>query len=138
MNDVLNEFCLAIQHFEGYYPPDGQYPYGTASWRNCNPGNLKYTEYTKSLGAIAKSPAGFAIFETYSDGFAALVQFISDAGHNELPAYANCTILGFFNVYAPPNDGNPTNNYATYVATAVNLPLDTPLSAIVKVASPNT
>ena len=133
MNDLLTKFCLAIQHFEGYYPPDEQYPYGTASYRNCNPGNLKYSQYTESLGAIAKSPAGFAIFSNYEDGFAALCQFVSDAAHNELKAYQNCTIDSFFFIYAPPADNNPTNTYAQYVAAYVGLPLDTPISSLGKV-----
>ncbi len=106
----------AIQDFEVYKQ-------GTRSFRNCSPGNLKMTYYTKSLGAIGQDKDNFAIFKTYEDGFNALCQFIKDAGNNKLLMYKDCTILSFFKVYAPSFE-NPTMNYARFVARRLGVEVD--------------
>ena len=41
---------------------------GTRSWRNNNPGNLRYTNWTKNHGAIGKDGDGFAIFPDVETG----------------------------------------------------------------------
>ena len=108
----LNAWALAIQQYEGYYQ-------GSASFRNNNPGNLKYTRYTESLGATASSQNGFAIFPTYQVGFSALKQFLKDASSGVLPAYKGVTIIGFFEKYSPSSDGNEPLAYANFVAKKV-------------------
>lgn len=111
----------AIKKHEGWYV-------GSRSYRNFNPGNLKLTSYTRSLGALAKGDdKGFAIFPTYDAGWEALLQFLRDAKSNQLYAYRNYahargraipSLNDFFQVYAPQSE-NDTNRYAEVVAAYI-------------------
>ena len=109
----------AIQSFEGWSN-------GSRSQRNCNPGNMKYTPYTQSLGAIKYDTDNFCIFPNYEKGFSALCQFITDAGNNKLKNYHNCTIKTFFISYS-----DNSYNYAKYVANYLGAPIDTKISGLV-------
>lgn len=85
---------LAIQTAEGWYP-------GSRSYRNNNPGNLRYAGQVAATGA---DNAGFAVFNTYDDGFAALVAQIQlDASR-----HPDWTLQDFVNNYAPPSENNDT------------------------------
>lgn len=112
----LQTFAKAIQEFEGWYPPDPDaknvYPLGSLSWRNRNPGNLKYTSLTAELGATGKDQYNLCIFESYEKGFNALCSFIRMAGENKLSRYHDCSILSFFQNYAGENQ----KKYAKFVA----------------------
>jgi hypothetical protein len=78
-----------------------------------NPGDLKFTGYTESLGAIGQIGANFCIFDTMEIGEKACIQLITDAATNKLIDYHDCTINKFIETYAqPPVLGN-------YVATAL-------------------
>jgi hypothetical protein len=55
----LAEWTAAIQSFEGWFP-------GSVSYRNKNPGNLKYTGQRKAIGRDAQN---HAIFASYKDGY---------------------------------------------------------------------
>ena len=113
---LLRKWAGAIQVYEGYYP-------FSRSYRTKNPGNLKFTAYTQSLGAIKADVAGFCIFPTYEAGFEALCQFLKDAANGELKAYhtggikpSDFTLLQFFTAYAPSSDKNNPAAYASFVA----------------------
>src|SRR4029079_17524757 len=67
--NLLTKFCLAIQEHEGWLVPGKDYPKGSRSYRNNNPGNIKYGDFAKSCGAIRKDDKYFAVFESYLDGF---------------------------------------------------------------------
>jgi len=54
----LDLFCEAIKEHEGWYP-------GSRSYRNKNPGNIKYIGQKRAVG---QDSGGFCIFETYTDG----------------------------------------------------------------------
>ena len=98
----LRRWAKEIQVEEGYYAPGHHpaYPTGTRSWRNNSPGNMKYTTYTASLGAIRADTAGFAVFATYEDGRRALVQFLKDAISGVLKRYKpDMTLVAFCTVY---------------------------------------
>lgn len=104
--DLLNKFCLAIQKHEGFY-------YGSRSYRNNNSGNLKFVGQLKAIGQDDK---GFAVFNTYQDGFNELKNMILRASKGQSKVYnSEMTISQFFNVYAPPTE-NDTNAYAKFVA----------------------
>jgi len=119
---MLDKFIDAIQQFEGYFPPCKAYPKGSLSFRNCNPGNLRYTEYTKSLGGT-KGLNGFAAFKTLAAGRKALGQFLKDAAGNKLKAYkGQLTLKQFFAIYAPVTDNNSPSHYA--LSVAANLGVD--------------
>lgn len=110
-------WALAIQHQEG----------GKSNDRNTkcfNPGNLKFTPYTKSLGAMTHDNGNFCIFPDYRTGFAALCQFLRDAASNKLKAYRSTMSLdSFTTIYAQP----PNKNYVTGVAEALNVSINTPI-----------
>jgi hypothetical protein len=109
----IKDWASAIQHEEGFFQ-------GSRSFRNNNPGNLKLTDYTKSLGASGVDKNNFCIFPTFDKGMQALCQFLTDACNNKLKPYRNCSLLQFTKIYAlPPND-----NYANGVALALNVSVD--------------
>jgi hypothetical protein len=96
---------------------------------NNNPGNLVYA----GQPGATPGPNGFAVFDSYADGYNALL--------NQLNLYANgtcgmCagqpqTISGTFSIYAPAGQGsnNPTV-YAQNVAAALGVSPDTSLASV--------
>lgn len=126
------KWAEAIKKHEGWYV-------GSRSYRNLNPGNMRLTPYTRSLGALARGDdKNFAIFPTYDAGWNALLQFLRDARANQLIAYreyakrhgrAIPSLNDFFQVYAPEFE-NDTNHYAQVVATAIGCTPDTLIDRI--------
>lgn len=144
---MIEQWAKAIQRHEGYYAPGSQYPNGSRSYRNNNPGNLRYTTYTASLGKNrGKDSANFIIYVDYETGFKALKQFLIDAASNVLRAYrGDMSLLGFYQVYAPSADSNNPANYAQAVASdlgvAVSVAIKTlldPVAAPAPTPTPNT
>lgn len=114
-NTKLDKFCQAIQKHEGWYPE-------SRSWRNNNPGNIKYLGQIKSVGADKN---GFAIFENYQDGYETLKSMITRACQGLSKVYRPTdSIVDFFNKYAPPSDNNDSLRYAQVVAEAVGVGVD--------------
>lgn len=88
----LLKWAEGTKRYEGWAGPGEvlngkQYPNGTPSYRNNNPGNFHYTDYVRSLGATHGTMSGFAVFPDLAAGEAALVQFLRDARDNELVQY---------------------------------------------------
>jgi hypothetical protein len=115
---MIKKWAIAIQKQEGGKPTD-------LNIRNNNPGNLKYTAYTASLGAkVAKRATDggyFCYFDTYGKGFDALCQFLTDAANNKLAPFhdpATRTLYGFTQKYANPPKSHP---YAQNVATELGV-----------------
>ena len=105
--DLINEFCLAIQEFEGYFP-------GSNSYRLNNPGNIR---------AVA---GGFLKFPTYAEGFAYLKNYVTRACTGKHKAYQpTYSFLNFFAVYAPASDNNQPTHYAEWVAKKMKLSVNT-------------
>lgn len=129
----INLWADGIQEYEGYIPPGPKAVAGSRSYRNRNPGNLRYTGYTASLGATGKDDKNFCIFPTYKAGYDALCQFLKDAADNQLLPYKakakqlgltsarELSLVNFFEVYAPSNDNNEPNAYALYVARKIGV-----------------
>lgn len=109
----IEKFAQAVKSHEGWYP-------GSRSYRNNNPGNFRCSKLMTELGAI-RCDDNFAVFPDYETGWKALVQFITYACNNELRAYKDKTIYGFFEVYAPSGDNNTPRRYAEVVAKAVGV-----------------
>lgn len=104
--NMINEFALAIQSREGYYAPGElkDFPHGTPSWRNKNPGNCKDIH------------ENFLVFSNYATGFAYLENYIERACKGKHPSYKpDMTITQFFRVYAPITDKNDPDGYAIEV-----------------------
>lgn len=141
MNPLLKIWADAAKQHEGWVLPGGRgYPNGSLSYRNNNPGNFRVTSYTRSLGATP-GLGGFAHFETYDAGYAALIQFLEDAQANVLRPYRlyaqklgrpgnMCTLRDFYHIYAPGSDGNDPDAYAKIIATALGVAVDTPINQI--------
>lgn len=114
----ISTWALAIQHEEGGKIQD-------LNMRLHNPGNLKFTSYTQSLGAFL-GPAGtdggsFCQFKTYDAGFKALCQFLTDAANDKLIPYHDPkyrTLKMFTQRYANPP---VKHKYAENVAKALNV-----------------
>ena len=91
----ISTIASTIQQIEGYYP-------GTLAYRNNNPGNLVYT----GQPGATRGTGGFAIFDSYQDGWNALQRQI------QLYADRGLTIEQMMAIYAPASD--PRNNPAAY------------------------
>lgn len=128
--NLLNAFCLAIQKHEGWILPGKPgYPNGSRSFRNNNPGNLKYVG---QANATAKDDKGFAIFTTYEHGFSALKAMVRNAATGKSAVYhPHDTFYAFFRKYAPAFDNNNPLAYAEAVAKAVGVPPETTISSLV-------
>lgn len=140
------KWAEAIKQFEGWKP-------GSRSFKNHNPGNLRYSAYTASLGAIGKDSGRFCIFEDDRAGFAALCIFLDDAANRRLRPYhvfsasnpyhwklmpegrngdelPDFTLEDFYQVYAPEGDGNAPSGYARFVADKLGTTPDCPIKEI--------
>ncbi len=79
----------------------------TLSFRNKNPGNIRWGEYTRSLGA-REGEKGFAKFETAVQGTSALVRLLTGT------SYRNLSIREAIRRYAPDSE-NDSAAYASFV-----------------------
>lgn len=131
---LLIKWAEAIKRHEGWFV-------GSRSYRNNNPGNFRFTDYLKSLGAVGADANNYSIFKTFDAGWGALLQFLRDAQANELRAYrlhAQAkgreipTLRDFFEVYAPSADSNNPLHYAEVVAEYIGegVTVDTPINQI--------
>lgn len=132
---MLEQWAKAIEKHEGFYLPGTKspnYPSGSRSYRNNNPGNLRFTKYTASLGANdGYDNKNFIRYKSYAIGFNALKQFLKDAATDQLMAYkGEMTLLEFYSVYAPSTDGNYPKGYATAVATDLKVGIDTKIKTL--------
>lgn len=104
----ISNFVLGIEGAEGF--PNN------AGARYNNPCDLKFTEYTKSLGAVGIGLQNFCIFNDYHSGLQACVQLVTDACNGKLIAYKpTMTINEFCTIFAQP----PV--LANYVNKAISL-----------------
>lgn len=79
---------------------------GTIAFRHNNPGNLTWANQPNATQGEPKEGGGhWARFKTPEDGFAALCRQI------ELEKARNLTAREMIFKYAPPSDGNDTNDY---------------------------
>jgi hypothetical protein len=116
-------WALAIQSHEGYYA-------GSRSFRNKNPGNIRYSGLFTSL-AIGKDSSGFCVFETYEKGLDALEILLTRACSGLSSVYSpNDTLLSFYEKYAPSSDGNHPLSYATAVANKIGVPIGTKIKEL--------
>lgn len=85
---------------------------GSRSWRNNNPGNLEYNDFTKKLGAIG-SDGRFAIFPDYETGRKAMGNLLFEG-----KSYKNKTLTEALSRYAPSFE-NDTNKYQNVILSAL-------------------
>lgn len=108
----LEAVADAIMSFEGWKP-------GTRSYVNRNPGNLE--------GGSKVDAKNYDVFPSLIDGYSALLRELRDKfiGNNRHGIGPESSLLDLFNVYAPPSDNNPTNQYCAFVAHWVSMVLGT-------------
>jgi len=89
---------------------------GSRSWRNNNPGNLKYGEWKNARrdGAIGMDRGGFAIFPDIETGTEAQYKLIKKWQRE------NLTLEQFVYKYAPPNE-NDTKRYMRFLMRRMSI-----------------
>lgn len=93
---------------------------GTRAWRNNNPGCLRYSVFTASLGAIGEA-GGFAVFPDEETGMKAISALLTS------DKYRNLTISQAISKYAPPHE-NDTAEYNASLHRMTGLPITKKLS----------
>lgn len=103
MSSKITSWADAIKSFEGWFP-------GSRSYRNNNPGNLKFVN---QAGATGPDETGHAIFDSYNSGWSALIHQLTIATTGVSQVYAPYdTLYDFFKKYAEEN----STQYAEFVA----------------------
>jgi len=118
----IKDMALAIQSFEGYYGPSDKFPEGSLSYRNNNPGNIRYNLFVNQYLGGSLGIGGFAKWETYEHGLDALIGLLTWAAQGKIRNYKpDMTLVDFFNVYAPSSDNNNPDAYADFVAKKLSV-----------------
>ena len=119
MVNRLEEFGTAVKTHEGWYS-------GSRSYRNNNPGNLRWSKYQTGVRD------GYAYFSTYQKGWDALIYDLRAkcTGNTKTKLGPDSTILQFCEVWAPSFDGNRPRVYAEFLASRLNLSIYSTLKEI--------
>jgi hypothetical protein len=120
LEGIIEKMADAIQAYEGWSE-------GTRSYRNNNPGNLKYAGQSGSTGADAD---GFAIFPDYDTGRTALLNQLRIAFTGLSHVYSpSDTFYSFFDKYNA--SGSNSADYAAYVASALGVDPNSTLGSLI-------
>jgi hypothetical protein len=99
--------------------------------RNNNPGNLRYTAWSKLHGAtgedrkgVPDGTPGYAIFPSSAIGIKALWDLLQGK------SYRNLSLRDAFFRFAPPADNNDTVRYIKFVTGRVGASEDTLISSL--------
>lgn len=129
----IEAFADAIMEHEGWYGPSSMHPLGSRSWRNRNPGNLRFSHDMTGVDG-----QGYAIFDSFLTGYKALLDDLrakfAGPPHTSTGLGPQSTILQFFEKYAPRVDDNDTESYARFVADFMARALKKPLSSSSKLS----
>ncbi|MBR5904272.1 MAG: hypothetical protein IKZ49_01930 [Alphaproteobacteria bacterium] len=96
---------------------------GSRTWRNMNPGAIRYGEFTKQYGACGKA-GGFAVFPTEEHGMKALKGLLCS------DKYKGLTIAAAIYKWAPPSDNNNTKAYQRHLSKITGLSLTRKLNQL--------
>lgn len=110
----------------GFVPPQVRdNSQGSLAQRNNNPGNLRFNNQT---GAV-KGDAGFAKFNSYDEGFNALLNDIKakQTGKTKTKLGPNSTIQDLMEVYSPASDSNNPTRLANTLAQGLGVPVNSPI-----------
>lgn len=101
---------------------------GSRAWRNNNPGNLRYGNFAKSMGAVGADADGYAVFGDADSGRAARAKLLfesqggkklkTNADYGAGLGYQDKTLLQAVAAYVPPEDSNDTAAYQKLVLSA--------------------
>ena len=119
------QWAKAIKEEEGWFAPRKEYPRGSVSWRNNNPGNLRYSKFQVRI------KNGYSVFDTYIDGWKALIFQLTIALNGKSKVYKpHMSLLEFFQKYAPGEDNNRPRKYAQNVASKLGVNINTPIKEL--------
>lgn len=105
---IYDNIAQAIMRFEGYFQ-------GSLSYKNNNPGNLKFAGQFNATGQDAN---GFAIFPTFQDGYNALITQIRRMLNGTSSLYPpTMTLVQAFNRYSTTSQ----NVYGNFVANEIGV-----------------
>lgn len=90
-----------------------RYTDGTRSWRNTNPGNIRFSDFSRRMGAIGRA-GGFAVFPDEDAGFNAILRLLMS------DMYRNLSIADAISRYAPPFE-NDTRAYQRRIENLTGL-----------------
>ena len=132
---TIANFCLGLREYEGWILPSGKdwsgkvYPTGSQSYRNNNPGNVRFYSggYLPKYLPVLKSKNNFAIFKDYATGWLYLTEMVKA----KIRTRPNQTLLQFMEVYAPYSDDNNPLEYATFLAKRLGVDISTKMSTLV-------
>ena len=112
----LEALADAIKTYEGWWPL-------SRSWRNNNPGNLRYSKFQ------AGNSGNYSYFSSFASGWLALWWDLwkKCRGETVTGLNGNSTLLELFYKWAPWSDGNNPDAYANYVAARLKITTATPL-----------
>lgn len=96
---------------------------GSRNWRNNNPGNIEYGNFSKQFNAIG-TDGRFAVFPTYQDGKGAKAHLLFEGAN-----YRNLDIASAISRYAPPSENN-TSSYINSIVRATGTSANTPLRSL--------
>lgn len=109
---TVQDWGMAVKEFEGWYE-------GSRAWRNRNPGNLRFSPFQ------ARNEDGYAVFDTYEDGWNALLHQLRISVNGKSAFYhPEMTLLEWAQVYAPSGDNNHPQTYARFVAKKLGVGID--------------
>ena len=95
---------------------------GTRAWRNNNPGNIRYSQFSRRAGAIGQA-GGFAVFPDEGTGMRAISSLLRSS------SYINLTIAGAISRYAPPVE-NDTAAYHRRIQELTGLSINRRISEL--------
>jgi hypothetical protein len=91
------------------------------SYRNNNPGNLRYGKFAAIRGAVDDGD-GYAKWTVAIRGTVAMMELLA------LPTYRDLSLADAIARYAPSGDNNKPREYAAYVAHRAGVPLEMKLA----------
>jgi len=123
---LMDKVADAIQSFEGWQP-------GSISYRNNNPGNIRFFGGEHWQGQIGVDSRQFVIFDTYENGRRALIKLLTNAATGAImPNYTpQMSVYEFFAKYAPATDNNEPRHYAEFFAGQVGINPSDSISTLV-------
>ncbi|MCL2331454.1 MAG: hypothetical protein FWC61_02815 [Proteobacteria bacterium] len=92
---------------------------GTRSWKNNNPGNIRYSEFSRAHGAIGQA-GGFSVFPNEQTGMSTIRSLLQTRNYQSL------TVAGAINRWAPPSE-NDTAAYQRRLEQLTGIPINTPM-----------
>ena len=111
---LYDNIAQAIMRFEGYFQ-------GSLSYKNNNPGNLKFAGQSNATGQDAN---GFAIFPTFQDGYNALINQVRHMLNGTSSLYPqSMTLVEAFNRYSTTSQDVYGNFVAQQLGVDPNITL---------------